>query len=371
MSALLKYVQRVGKYHYFRYPGAPRVRMVGEPASADYLEQYNRLVNVAEQPGVVAFPNARRSVGRPLKSAAVPCSKLAVFLPGTIGWIIDKFLVSDSKFRKKYSAGTQDSYRRAIDIIRTELGGAMMRDLTRTNVRYLLAKIAEQRGTARADYVKLVLSLLWKFACDLAQAKIDEDAANPTRDLEAHYEVKRPHLPWPEHIQERFLEGAPDHLKLAFYLARYTGFRRGDLCRLKWADYDEKRGKLFVQATEKTGDYVPMSVEPELAALLAKTPRTSEFILTNTRGKPYAYKRSLTALFTNRLRAIGAKGYTLHGLRKTLAVELAEAGANPHGLMHVLGHKTIKQALYYCQQANKAPMIEDAFAMRRKHRKIA
>jgi integrase len=366
MTALLKYIQRQGKYHYFRYPDAPRVRMLGEPGSPEYVEQYKQLLNVAEQPDVVAFPNARRSVGRPLKSAAVPRTELAVFLPGMIGWIIDKFLVSDSKFRKKYAAGTQDSYRRAIAIIRDELGGAMIADLKRSNVTHFLAKIAEERGTARADYVKLVLSLLWKFACGLAQAKIDEDAANPTRDLEAHYRVKRPHQPWPEHIQERFLEGAPDHLRLAFYLARYTGFRRGDVCGLKWADYDEKRGKLYVEATEKTGDYVPMSVEPELAALLANTPRTSKFIFTNTLGKPYASKRSVTKLFTERLRAIGAKGYTLHGLRKTLAVELAEAGANPQGLMHVLGHKTIKQALYYCQQANKAPMIEAAFAGRRK-----
>jgi integrase len=371
MTALLKYVQRQGNYHYFRYPDAPRVRLLGAPGSSEYVEHYKQLLNVAEQPDVVAFPNARRSVGRPLKSMAAPSAKLAVFLPGQIGWIIDKFLVSDSKFRKKYSAGTQDSYRRAIAIIRDELGGAQIADLKRSNVTHFLAKVAEQRGTARADYVKLVLSLLWKFACGLPQAKIDEDAANPTRDLEAHYQVKRPHQPWPEHIQERFLEGASDHLTLAFYLARFTGFRRGDICRLKWTDYDEKRGKLYVQATEKTGDYVPMSVEPELTAVLAKTRRSSEFILTNTLGKPYAEKRSLTGLFTNRLRAIGAKGYTLHGLRKTLAVELAEAGANPHGLMHVLGHKTIKQALYYCQQANKAPMIEDAFAMRQHKRKIA
>lgn len=224
----------------------------------------------------------------------------------------------------------------------------------------------EERGTARADYVKLVLSLLWKFACGLPQAKIDEDAANPTRDLEAHYQVKRPHQPWPPHIQERFLDGASDYLKLAFTLARYTGFRRGDVCRLKWADYDEKRAKLYVRATEKTGEYVPMHVEPELAAVLAKAPRTNEFILTNTLGQAYDERRSLTRLFTERLRAIGAKGFTLHGLRKTLAVELAENGANAQGIQHVLGHKTIKQAMYYCQQANKEPMIEDAFAVRRR-----
>src|SRR5262245_36505528 len=125
MSAL-KYIQRAGKYHYFRYPGAPRVRMLGETGSPEYLEHYKKLLTVAEQPDVIAFPNARRSVGRPLKSAASPArAQLAMFLPGTIGWVIDKFLVSDSKFRKKYSAGTQDSYRRVITIIRDELGAGL------------------------------------------------------------------------------------------------------------------------------------------------------------------------------------------------------------------------------------------------------
>lgn len=57
----------------------------------------------------------------------------------------EKFLVSDSKFRKKYSAGTQDSYRRAIAIIRDEIGTGLLADLKRSNVTHFLAKIA--RGT--------------------------------------------------------------------------------------------------------------------------------------------------------------------------------------------------------------------------------
>jgi integrase len=214
-----------------------------------------------------------------------------------------------------------------------------------------------------------MLSLLWEFALGLPDAKIDEDRANPARGRRLH-KVKNPHLPWPPQVQRQFLEGASDRLRLAYTLARHTGFRRGDICSIKWRDYDEKAEVLYVQATEKTRAYVPMHVEPELAELLAKTPRVHQCILTSSLGEPYT-KRALTGLFTQRLRKIGAEGYTLHGLRKTLAVELAEAGAAPQAIMHTLGHKTVKQAMEYCERANKAPMIKGAFAARRKNRAVA
>ena len=67
----------------------------------------------------------------------------------------------------------------------------------------------------------------------------------------------------------------------------------------------------------------------------------------------------------NRLEALGlnrtdVKGYTMHGLRKNAGMELAEAGAEVMEIMAVLGHKTPKMALFYCEQARQMVMNENA-----------
>jgi integrase len=111
-----------------------------------------------------------------------------------------------------------------------------------------------------------------------------------------------------------------------------------------------------------------MHVVPELQSLLSRTERRGETILTDAQGRKVS-RHTLTAWVAKRLRAIGIKGLTLHGLRKTLAVELAENGATVQGLMYVLGHKTAKQALHYAAEASKADMIRDAFQARRPARK--
>jgi hypothetical protein len=50
----------------------------------------------------------------------------------------------------------------------------------------------------------------------------------------------------------------------------------------------------------------------------------------------------------------------MHGLRKNAGMELAEAGATVEEIMAVLGHKTPKMAMFYCEQARQAVMNENA-----------
>jgi integrase len=307
-----------------------------DETAPEYLEHYRRLLALAERRqagGIIEFP-ARRPVGRPIKEdmpTPAPDGAILAYPRGSIGWVIDRFLDSDAAFHKKYRASTQESHRGALHVVRETLGPALVRDLNRRNVNRFCLQIAEKHGTARADHVRRVISLLWKFALGLPDAKIDEDRANPGHGERLH-RVRHPHLPWPPHVQRKFLDGASDRLQLAYGLARYTGFRRGDICSITWAAYDEKEAKLYLKATEKTREYVPMHVEPELAELLAKTRRVHECILTNTRGQPYT-KRALTWLFTERLRKIGARVRCTVCARRSLwgcRVHLKNVG----GLLH-------------------------------------
>jgi hypothetical protein len=58
MTEKLKYVQRQGKYHYFRLPGASRQRLQGEPGSADYLSHYASLLSGKTLPS----PHSRKKL---------------------------------------------------------------------------------------------------------------------------------------------------------------------------------------------------------------------------------------------------------------------------------------------------------------------
>jgi integrase len=358
----VQYIHRNGKYHYFRYDGVRGPRLRGEPGSPEYVAHFEELLQLATTPGVIQFPKPRRLVGRPLK-ASVPRAGAKVFLPGSIGWAVQAFVTS--KVFANYAPGTREGHRACLHMIRSsDMGAAPLVDLDRTSVRHYCGKIAETRGSARADQVRRCLSLLWQFACThLPQCKIDEERANPARGIGQFHKVRRPHAKWSPHVERAFLADAPDHLRLAFHLARYTGFRRGDVCDVKWTQYDEQSETLYLE-TEKTSEYVPMYVVPRLRELLAATERRSETILCDPQGGQVS-RHTLTSWFAKRLRALGIKGMTLHGLRVTLAVELAENGASVQQIMYVLGHKTAKMALHYCREANKQQMIRDAMTAQR------
>ena len=65
----------------------------------------------------------------------------------------------------------------------------------------------------------------------------------------------------------------------------------------------------------------------------------------------------------HRTRAIGEPELVLHGLRKAAGVKLAESGASVQMIMSVLGHRSPRMALYYCEQANKRELSDEAMRL--------
>ena len=60
---------------------------------------------------------------------------------------------------------------------------------------------------------------------------------------------------------------------------------------------------------------------------------------------------------------IGGEKYTLHGLRKAAGVRLAEAGASVPMIMSILGHRSPGMALFYCREANKRQLSDEAMKL--------
>jgi len=348
MASALKHVQRAGKYHYVRFPGHDRQRLRGTEGSPEYIQHYEELRAVAE---------SKR--GAPTPALAVPTLPARVaFLPGSLAWVIEQYL--GSRAFRALANETQIVYRRQLDILKRDMGAGLIADLRRSHVNQYSAAIAKKHGNATGDAMIRKISILWQFALGLKQAAIDDEASNPTKHVKLQYKVRKPHAPWPDKIQQLFLKGAPDFAKLAFFLLLYTGQRRGDVLAMTWSAYDSETKRILV-VQEKTGVTVPLRAHKELAKLLAQTPRVHDRICTNYFRKPYS-KGGLTHLIVGRLREVGVdpNQYTLHGLRKTAGVKLAEAGATVDMIMRVLGHSSPAQALWYTREANKRTLIDAA-----------
>jgi integrase len=342
----LKYVHRVadrfGKTRHYLRIRRVEYPIRGEPGSSEFLEHYSALLALHHP--------AERNV-RPRSSANG--IQRPTFRPGSVGSVIGKYLKSNQ--HAALADRTRQAYRRALEAIRENIGHRVLVRLDTDDVDLYCAQIANERGAASADLQRHLISTLWKFSKGLRECR-RKGRSNPTVSASKHYKVRHPHKPWPLPVQRAFLEAANPTLNLAFHLLLYTGQRRGDVVAMRWSDFDGNKIHITQGKTEET---VSVHVHKKLRELLEATPRVNERILTNRWGKPCT-PGALTTAINRTLNEIGASKYTLHGLRKTVAVTLAELGCSELEIMAVLGHKTSKMALHYCREARKARLNERA-----------
>ena len=174
---------------------------------------------------------------------------------------------------------------------------------------------------------------------------------------------------WPPEAMEQFERRWPlgTSARTCYGLALWLGNRRGDVAGLRWDQRVTRRvlvdsierhvdGFDIVQAKNKgrTGGkrlFVPIT--PMLSEILDAADKRGETVLVTAYGEPFSAK-SLTGAMAHWCRLAGLpKGLTLHGLRKSLGVYLAEAEASTRQLMDVLGHDDIEHAELYSREASQ------------------
>lgn len=96
-----------------------------------------------------------------------------------------------------------------------------------------------------------------------------------------------------------------------------------------------------------------------LAEILDTADHRGETVLVTAYDEPFSAK-SLTGTMAHRCKLAGLpKGLTLHGLRKSLGVYLAEAKPSTRQLMDVLGHDDIDHAELYSREASQvSPAVQ-------------
>jgi integrase len=334
---LLRYVQsyvdRHGKArHYFRRKGYPQVPLP-PPGSPGFMAAYEAANTLPTAPAATAAP--------------------VRFLPGSLGWAIERFIASD-QYRDHRADNTKRQDRHIYDELRAAFGAGMLCDLRDRHVKVIRDHFREKFSTSIADAAIGRLSVLWQFA----DQHLDVDlASNPTIGVARIHKGKKEHEPWPDDVLAAFDAHAPGHLRLAVLLLLYTGQRRSDVVQMKWSQFDGEM--IEVAQQQKTGEYVAVPCDHRLRAALSTLPRHSEYILTGERGTPY-HPESLAHAVRRQLHAIGIHGYSVHGLRKNAAKALAEAGCPLSEIMAVTGHRTPGMALHYSKRAEKKLLAKSA-----------
>jgi integrase len=147
--------------------------------------------------------------------------------------------------------------------------------------------------------------------------------------------------------------------RLALALLLYTGQRRGDVIRM---GRQHIRDGVLSITQQKTGVTVAVPVLPELQAIIDASAATNLTFLVTERGKPFPGPR-FTQWFRTQCDAAGLPKHCVpHGLRKAAARRLAEALCEPHEIMSVTGHKTLKEVTRYTEAFNRAKLARSAMA---------
>jgi integrase len=319
----LKYVDvqrdRAGRvvFHYFRRNGR-RWRLPGEPTSEAFMAEYHRLL--AE--------TAPRKASTP---AANPS--------GSFGALVKDFLAS-GQFKEKRQS-TQREYRRVLEALSAEHGSKPVRLLERRHVRQIRDARADTPGAANT--VLRMLKLLLNFAVDDGIIK-----ANPAAKMRllkvgewrawtdeecAAFEAR-----WPTGSMQR----------RAYALALYTGQRKSDLVAMSRAH--RKDGAIRV-VQGKTGAELWIPEHRNLTAELTSDGHMA--LLITSQGKAFdpVY---FGAWFADAIAAASLPDdCVLHGLRKTAARTLAEAGCSEQEIAAITGHLSGRMVAHYTKAADQ------------------
>jgi integrase len=333
------YKDRHGKIRWRFRRGKFETSLPDEPGNARFQEAYDAALEGRRLTKATVTRHPNHALPRTLKAAW----RLAT-APDNMDW-------------QKLSQSSRDQYiDRAERLLEMEaVPGRTYADCPVADIRrrHVKALIGRMSATPHAAYDALVvLKKMILVAMDEEWIEVD-----PTHRIKYRPEIKG-HRAWTDDERACFeafwaLGTLP---RTIYACALYSGQRRSDLVRIKWADVV---GDSFMLTQQKTDKPLVLPILPAWRQALDATPRNGEYVISTRSGGPRALK-GITVDFRNWTEAAGLKGCTLHGLRKTLGKILAEHGATTRELMDTLGHDSIAHAELYSREADQARLARSA-----------
>lgn len=247
---------------------------------------------------------------------------------GSLAHLVGEYLASPQW--SDLSANSRDEYGRALNELRDKFGKLPVAAIPPTFGPRLLdayAKDAAGRPTPRrANRMVAVARLLFTWGIRRGHRP---DGVNPAA-RSGRLRTGPGYAAWTDEAVARFL-GHPEvsePLKRAVALGWHTGQRKQDCIAMTKAARAGGVIDVTPRKTERsTGARLRIPEHPELTAVLDAAPAsTAVTILTRDDGRPWKVDHFNHAL-AEAVKLAGLEGLSFHGLRKGMAVRLAEAGA--------------------------------------------
>ncbi len=245
------------------------------------------------------------------------------------------------------------------------LGKVVLNKLTAQQVSRLYASLLERLSKSTVSNVHTVLHK----ALDQAM-KWDLVSQNVTDKVDPPSKGKPEHHTWNDEQVRAFLRAADsDAYAALWWLAVYSGMRRGELLGLKWQDVDIDGASITIKHTYSRGvgnKYELGSTKTQsgrrtvtlpgqvLSRLKAHHTRQSDarlhlgddyidrgFVFADEVGRPI-HPNTLTHHFHKIIAAAGLPRIRIHDLRHGHATELMEAGVHPKVVSERLGHSNTR-----------------------------
>jgi len=251
-------------------------------------------------------------------------------------------------------ATSQANYRRIIERLREIHGAKPVALLDGIGVRRILAE--RQDHPAAANHLLRILRLLCQHGVEAGLLRADPTIGVKRRRYEVRgyrtwteAEIAQYEAHWPTGTRQR----------LAIALLLYTGQRRSDVVRMG-RQHLGPDGLAVRQV--KTGRSLVLPIHPALATELRHVPRDQLTFLARDNGAAHT-AGGFYNLFAAWCAAAGLEpGLAPHGLRKAAARRLAEAGATPHQIAAVTGHRSLAEVTIYTAAADQARLAAQGMA---------
>jgi integrase len=264
---------------------------------------------------------------------------------GTLGWVIAEYRRSPDFTQLR--PNTKKTYLIAMDAL-ADGDAVMVSDIRKRHVLQMRDRRADTPGMA--NLIVAMFSILLRFAAD--RDYVPYNAATGVKRLRVGE-----HRRWPEDAIEHAPDALAEPFRRAMLLGLYSGQRIGDCAKMRWDDYD--RGVLRVEQ-EKTGARLWIPCHPDLQRELASWPKLATTILTRADGTPWT-GRTLSRAFSWELtKHPMLEGLVFHGLRKSAAARLAEAGCSVHEIAAITGHASLQEVERYTREADQRKNAEAA-----------
>ena len=337
------YTSRGKQFFYYRRNGK-RIRIQGEPATPQFLAEYQR-IHTSFEKGDKVLPGKT---------------------PGTFAWLLAKWYASPEF--SSCEASTRTERRRLLAHLEVKYGAKPIVGLTKKVVIKIRNDLARKPVTANNTLRTLKTFLEWA-------RKNDELPVNPAADVDFLKVKSDGWQPWPDVALKRFADKAEGAARIAFFLALCTGQRRADVLSMRWDAIDSDTITL-VQAKTKVPLVIPLM--PILQTELAKWGKVQEArieerraaklsaatplnIVARDNGQPYT-DDGFGSIWNRAQHDCGCAGLPFHGLRRNATQALFEAGCTPQQVQAITGHQTLEMVAYYGKGANQALLARQAIS---------